>query len=103
MTMNDFWKELKTNSSLSADAQNIVAKKVAAIEKEEADKNAMNAELQAAALALVTDAAEPVTASAAADEMGTTVPKATYILKNLPGVKVTKVIVGNRVVNGYSI
>ena len=101
--MNEFWKELKSNPSLSAEAREIVTKKVAAIEAEEAEKTAMNAELQAAALALVTDATEPVTASAAADEMGTTVPKATYILKNLPGVRVTKVIVGNRVVNGYSL
>ena len=103
MTMNEFWKELKSNPSLSADACEIVTKKVAAIEAEEAEKTAMNAELRAAALNILTDATEPVTASAVADELDITTSKATNVLKAIDGVKVSKVIVGNRVVNGYSL
>lgn len=103
MTMNEFWKELKSNPSLSADAREIVTKKVAAIEAEEAEKTAMNAELRTAALNILTDAAEPVTASAVGDELDITTSKATNILKSIDGVKVSKVIIGNRVVNGYSL
>ena len=63
----------------------------------------MNAELRSAALGILADATEPVIASALADELGITTPKATNVLKAIDGVKVSKVIVGNRVVNGYSL
>lgn len=102
MTMKEFWKELSTNATLSADAKEIVSRTVSRMEEESAAKNAENAELRGAAINILTNMTDPVAASAVADELGISIPKATNILKGLDGIKVSEVRVGNRIVKGYS-
>ena len=103
MTQREFYTEVANCTVLSDDAHKIAQMWLDKDREKNGAKQARDAELREAATALLNGASEPLTASVVADELGTSAPKATTILKSLPGIVVCEVRVGNRIVKGYSL
>ena len=103
MTQREFYNEVANCTNLSTDARAIAQAWVDKDAEKYLAKKAENAELCDASIALLKGSNEPMTASAVADNLGISTPKATSILKSIEGIKVTDVRVGNRIVKGYSL
>ena len=103
MTQREFYNEVANCTTLSTDARAIAQAWVEKDAEKYNAKRAENAELCEATIALLKGANEPMTASAVADNLGISTPKATSILKSIEGIHVSDVRVGNRIVKGYSL
>lgn len=103
MTQREFYHEVANCTNLSEDARAIAQAWVDKDAEKQSAKVAENAELTNASIALLEGSNEPMTASAVADNLGISTPKATSILKSINGIKVSDVRVGNRIVKGYSL
>lgn len=103
MTQREFYNEVANCTNLSSDARAIAQAWIDKDAEKVNAKRAENAELTEAATALLKGSNEPMTASAVADNLGISTPKATSILKSIEEIKVSDVRVGNRIVKGYSL
>lgn len=103
MTQREFYNEVANCTNLSEDARAIAQAWVTKDAEKYLAKRAENAELSEAVVALLKGSAEPMTASAVADNLGISTPKATSILKSIEGITVSDVRVGNRIVKGYNL
>lgn len=103
MTQKEFYTEVLNNETLSADAHEIAQKWLDKDNERNAEKRAAREGLLETVRTLLADATEPMTATAIATAVGISTPKATSLAKDVEGVKVGEIRVGNRFVKTYSL
>ena len=113
MTTKNFYNAIATNENLSAELREFAANAIVKMDKESASRNSKAAEKRAAKNApfveavtnLLRNSSKVFTAAEVKDAIEgiDSTSKATAILKMVEGVKVSKVVVNKRVVNGYSL
>lgn len=103
MTQKEFYTEVLNNETLSADAHEIAQKWLTKDEERNAEKRAAREGLLEAVKNLLTSATEPMTATAIGEAISVSTPKATSLAKDVEGVNVGEIRVGNRIVKTYSL
>lgn len=103
MTQKEFYTEVLNNETVSADAHEIAQKWLDKDNERNAEKRAAREGLLETVRTLLADATEPMTATAIATAVGISTPKATSLAKDVEGVKVGEIRVGNRFVKTYSL